>query len=70
MMNVVTDAQDTFADAFRDAYVCISLDDSPFACFPVFHLNVMPRCLQVSDGQHTIVAMLTGIVYFHESPFA
>jgi hypothetical protein len=51
-VSLVTEDTDRFSRAFKDAKVCLSLDDLPFACWPVGYARM--RVAELPDGPHKV----------------
>eukprot|EP00514_Thraustochytrium_sp_LLF1b_P010725 CAMPEP_0184558708 /NCGR_PEP_ID=MMETSP0199_2-20130426/46051_1 /TAXON_ID=1112570 /ORGANISM="Thraustochytrium sp., Strain LLF1b" /LENGTH=537 /DNA_ID=CAMNT_0026955975 /DNA_START=164 /DNA_END=1777 /DNA_ORIENTATION=- len=60
-LNVNTNSEDVtlFQEKFQASNVCISMDGSPFSCWPIFNISRFPLFTNLSLGEHTIVAKLT-----------
>jgi len=59
-LHVDTNVDNTtrFLEKFNHSDVCLSVDDSSFACWPIFHISRFPLFTNMSYGVHRIVAKL------------
>eukprot|EP00516_Mucochytrium_quahogii_P004236 CAMPEP_0203744898 /NCGR_PEP_ID=MMETSP0098-20131031/811_1 /ASSEMBLY_ACC=CAM_ASM_000208 /TAXON_ID=96639 /ORGANISM=" , Strain NY0313808BC1" /LENGTH=461 /DNA_ID=CAMNT_0050632529 /DNA_START=273 /DNA_END=1655 /DNA_ORIENTATION=- len=47
-----------FREKFNKSSICLSLDDAPFSCWPVFGLSKFPLYANLQPGIHSVVAKL------------
>ncbi|GBG29202.1 Hypothetical Protein FCC1311_054242 [Hondaea fermentalgiana] len=47
-----------FQEKYNTSNICISLDDSDFACWPIFGLSRFPLYTNLTEGAHHLVAKL------------